>query len=60
MLAMNLIKLICIGYYLIWGFLGPSQISQIKYPLNITHFTVEKKCKQEMLEGPQGKIVCSV
>ena len=39
MFSMSLIKPICIGRYLIWRFLGPSQISQLKSP-NINRFTV--------------------
>ena len=33
-------KTICIGGYLIWRFLGPSQIHQLKSPPNINRFTV--------------------
>ena len=40
MFSMSLIKPICIGGYLIWRFLGPSQISQLKSPPNINRFTV--------------------
>ena len=39
MFSMNLIKAICIGGYLIWRFLCPSQIHQLKSPPNINRFT---------------------
>ena len=37
---MNYIRAICIGDYLIFWFLDPSQISQLKSPPNINRFTV--------------------
>ena len=42
MFSMSLIKAKCIGGYLIWQFIGPSQISQLKTPPNINRFTVSR------------------
>ena len=40
MFSMSLITETYVGGYLMWTFLGPSQISQLKSPPNINRFTV--------------------